>query len=408
MAKDRLYYEHQDLYDFEAEVTDCAGPFKGVDGSEHWEARLNPNAFYPESGGQPSDRGKVGTADVIDVKEAEDGSVLVLVSAPVSGKLGCSIDGRRRFDHMQQHTGQHILSAAFELLFGYETVGFHLGEEYCTIDLEAERLDEAQADMAEDMANDAVMRDVPVRAAFVDKANLASYNLRKPPKVEEDIRIVTVEGFDNCPCGGTHVSSTGKIGIVKVTRIDRAKGKVRLEFLCGGRALLDYRRKNRQLTSAASALSVHPMELEAQVERMLSQLKDSRKQLADTSSRLMEYDAAKVWQETAELDGSKVISFNAGAGSMDTAKQFALRLVSHPKTAAAVGASSADNAYLVVARSQDLASIDASAAFKSTIHLLGGKGGGNPAMAQGGGPSAAALDEALASAREALLSQFRK
>lgn len=408
MAKDRLYYDHQDLYDFEAEVIGCDGPFKGEDGTEHWEVRLNPNAFYPESGGQPSDRGKAGSADVIDVREAEDGSVLVLVSAPVSGRISCSVDSERRFDHMQQHTGQHILSAAFELLFGYETVGFHLGEEYCTIDLEAEWLEEAQADMAEEMANGAVMRDVPVRAAFVDKAQLASYNLRKPPKVEEDIRIVTVEGFDNCPCGGTHVSSTGKIGIIKVTRIDRAKGKVRLEFLCGRRALSDYRRKNRQLASAASALSVHPMELESQIERMLSQLKDSKKQLAEVTSRLMEYDAARVWEEAAEADGSKVISFNAGPGSMDAAKQFAIRLVSHPRTAAAVGASGADNAYLVVARSQDLPSLDASAAFKSVITLLGGKGGGNPAMAQGGGPGAAALDEALEAARGALLTQLRK
>ena len=408
MAKDRLYYDHQDLYEFEATVTGCAGPYKGTDGNEYWEAILDPNAFYPESGGQPSDRGKVGSADVLDVREAEDGSVLVLVSAPVSGKLNCSVDRKRRFDHMQQHTGQHILSAAFEVLFGYETVGFHLGEEYCTIDLEAERLDEAQADRAEDMANDAVMRDVPVRAAFVDKAQLASYNLRKPPKVEEGIRIITVDGFDNCPCGGTHVSSTGKIGLIKVTRIDRAKGKVRLEFLCGNRALSDYRRKNRQLASAASVLSVHPMELESQVERMLSQLKESKKQLADVSSRLMEYDAARVWEEASELDGVRVISFNIGPGSMDAAKQFALRLVSHPKTAAAVGAVSADNAYLVVARSQDLASADASAAFKSVIILLGGKGGGNPAMAQGGGPGIAALDEALAAAGEALLSQLRK
>jgi alanyl-tRNA synthetase len=150
------------------------------------------------------------------------------------------------------------------------------------------------------------------------------------------------------------------------------------------------------------------MELEAQIERMLSQLKDSKKQLAEASSRLMEYDAARVWEEAAETDGLKVISFNAGPGSMDAAKQYAIRLVSHPRTAAAVGASGADNAYLVVARSQDLPSADASAAFKSVITLLGGKGGGNPAMAQGGGPGVAALDEALEAAREALLTQLRK
>lgn len=405
MAKDRLYYYDPRLLDFDADVISCEGPGLSADSIEVWRVRLSPNAFYPESGGQPSDRGKVSDANVVDVVEDADGSVIVLTSNPVSGRVRCAIDGHRRFDMMQQHTGQHILSAAFERLFGFETVGFHLGEEYCTVDLDTEKLEEWQADKAEDVSNDIVTKDVPVVAEFVDNEKLMAMNLRKAPKVASDIRIVSVQGFDNCPCGGTHVAHTGEIGLIKITRIDRAKGKVRLELLCGMRALSDYRAKNRQLARASSLLSVHPMELEQQVDRMVGQLKDLRKSLQETSQRLMEYDAARIWGQTEAVSGFKVIAHNAGQGNMDTAKQFALKLAANPLTAAAVGSFGQDNAYLVVARSQD-SPFDAAAAFKTAIVLLEGKGGGNQGMAQGGGPKAPSLDEALKAAYDNLISQL--
>lgn len=405
MAKDRLYYYDPKLLEFDADVISCEGPCACANSAESWQVQLSPNAFYPESGGQPSDRGKVAGADVIDVTEDSEGRVIVLTSGPVSGRVRCSIDGHRRFDLMQQHTGQHILSAAFERLFGFETVGFHLGEEYCTVDLDTDKLEEWQADKAEDVSNDIVTKDVPVVAEFVDADRLKAMNLRKAPKVVSDIRIVSVQGFDNCPCGGTHVAHTGEIGLIKITRIDRAKGKVRLELLCGMRALVDYRNKNRQLARAASSLSVHPMELEQQIERMLGQLKDTRKSLQDASQRLMEYDAIRIWDQAEAYSGVKVIVHNAGQGNMDTAKLFALKLVGNPLTAAVVGSFNQDNAYLVVARSQDT-SLDAAAAFKSAIVLLEGKGGGNQGMAQGGGAKVPSLDEALKTSHDHLVSQL--
>lgn len=405
MSKDRLYYNDARLWEFEAEVVSCEGPLKDEAGRQIWRAKLSPNAFYPESGGQPSDRGTVDGKAIIDVVEDETGDVFVLLGDAISGNVRCAVDGVRRFDLMQQHTGQHILSAAFERLFNFETVGFHLGEEYCTVDLDTEKLEEWQADKAEDAANDVVFSNVPVLARFVEGDELASFNLRKLPKVETDIRIVSVQGFDNCPCGGTHVTSTGEIGLIKITRIDRAKGKVRLELLCGGRALKDYARKNRQLQKVAASLSVHPADLESQIERILAQMKDLRKSLQDTSARLMEYDAGRVWQDAIPEGDVKVITYNAGAGNMDTAKQFALKLVANPGTVAAVGASGPDNAYLVVARSQDL-KVDASAAFKAAVAVIGGKGGGNPAMAQGGGSDVSKLDQALEAAKEHIKSQL--
>ncbi|HPU96194.1 MAG TPA: alanyl-tRNA editing protein, partial [Bacillota bacterium] len=177
MAKDRLYYHDSKLCEFEADVISCEGPFEKEDGAGFWKVKLSPNAFYPESGGQPSDRGKVDDVDVIDVIEDEQGEVVVILGQEVAGKVSCLIDSARRFDLMQQHTGQHILSAAMERLFGYETIGFHLSEEYCTVDLDVDRLDESQADQAEDLANSIVFLDVPVRAEFVDDAKLASYEL---------------------------------------------------------------------------------------------------------------------------------------------------------------------------------------------------------------------------------------
>ena len=179
MAKDRLYYYDPKLLEFDADVISCEGPCACASSAESWQVQLSPNAFYPESGGQPSDRGKVAGADVIDVTEDAEGRVIVVTSGPVSGRVRCSIDGHRRFDLMQQHTGQHILSAAFERLFGFETVGFHLGEEYCTVDLDTDKLEEWQADKAEDVSNDIVTKDVPVVAEFVDADKLKAMNLRK-------------------------------------------------------------------------------------------------------------------------------------------------------------------------------------------------------------------------------------
>lgn len=405
MAKDRLYYSDSRLWEFQADVVSCEKTPAHEDGTILWKAKLSPNAFYPESGGQPSDRGQVAGVPVVDVVEEDDGSVSVVLEGPIHDRVSCRVDGARRFDLMQQHTGQHILSAAFEKLYGYETVGFHLGEEYCTVDLDTEKLDEVDADRAEDMANAVVFSDVSVSSEFVGPERLADFSLRKLPKVDKDIRIVSVADFDNCPCGGTHVSRTGEIGIIKITRIDRAKGKVRIEILCGDRALRDYRGKNRQLLRSASSLSVHPSELETQIDRILTQLKEAKKALAEAAAGLMEYESAKIWNETELLRGVKVIAHDAGSGSMDFAKQFALKLVAHPATVAIIGATSSGNAYLVVARSPEL-KVDASAAFKAAAVLIEGKGGGNSGMAQGGGPKAQSLAQALEAAQASVAAQL--
>ena len=226
---ERLYYFDSYLREFAARVART-----GPDARGGVRVYLERTAFYPESGGQPSDRGTLGGTAVLDVIDEGDEIAHILAETPAGESVQGNIDWPRRFDHMQQHTGQHILSAAFERTGGYKTVSFHLGTESSTIDLDSDRVGARQMEAAEELANSVVFKNHAVQISFRSAAEAQQLDLRKPTYREGDIRLVEVADFDLSACGGTHVNATGGVGVICIRKVDRAKGLPRVEFVCEG------------------------------------------------------------------------------------------------------------------------------------------------------------------------------
>lgn len=371
---DRIYYTDPSLAEFEATVTGV----QAVDGRP--AVRLDRTAFYPTSGGQPHDLGTLGNVRVIDVVDEEDGDVLHIVDGAVSigDRVSGCVDWTRRFDHMQQHTGQHMLSAAFDTLLAARTESFHLGADYATIDL-ARELTSAEIARAESDANRVVWEDRPVHIRFVGAAEAASLPLRKAPAREGTLRLIDVDGYDLSACGGTHVARTGAIGIIAVTGWERCKGGMRIGFVCGGRALSTQRRQRDVLTESARLLSTVQDELPAGIERLQADARDGRRQIKDLQSRLAGHEADRL---AAAVQDGVVISTLDG-WDQAALKHIASAIAARPGYVAGLLGGPAPFA-VVVARSADRA-VDSGTVLKQLAGRFGGKGGGRPELAQGGG-----------------------
>jgi len=399
---ERLYYADAYLRSFEAQVIDR------VEVNGRPAIILDRTAFYPEGGGQPADRGTLNRVEVVDVQTREaDDEVLHLLSAPLLEETVTGIvDAVRRFDLMQQHTGQHILSQAFMHTANAETVSFHLNPDptdgALTIDLNKGALTPAEIDRAEDFANAIVYEDRPVSARFVNDEELQALPLRKPPKVEQAIRIVEVQGFDWSACGGTHVSRSGEVGLIKVVKAEKRGTETRIEFRCGRRALIDYRRKHQLISQAASELSIGFWELDQTIGRMQAEAKALRKQLVDADARLQQVEARELLNSIEPRGDFGLITQRWLQRDAAYLKRMASLLVAQPKTVVLLGATGQALA-LVFARSKDL-SIDLAALLKAAAAQLGGKGGGSPDFAQAGGPAVneEQLQDTLSWAREQL------
>lgn len=399
---ERLYYVDAYARNFEAQVIDR------LEMNGRPVVILDRTAFYPEGGGQPSDRGTLNGIDVIDVQTREaDGEVLHLLAAPLpEDRVAGAVDAARRFDLMQQHTGQHILSQAFVHTAHAATVSFHLNPDpndgALTIDLNQTALTSAQIDRAEDFANAIVTENRPVIARFVSAEELQTLPLRKPPQVAQAIRIVEVQGFDWSACGGTHVACTGEVGLIKIVKVERRNTETRLEFRCGRRALLDYRRKHQLITQAAAELSIGFWELDQAIGRLQAEGKAARRQLAEAETRVQHYEARELLTAIEPRGDFGLIVQTWAQRDSAYLKRVASLLVAQPKTVALLGATGQSLA-LVFARSKDLP-IDLGSLLKAAAARLGGKGGGSPDFAQAGGPavSDAQLQEALDWARAQL------
>jgi alanyl-tRNA synthetase len=303
------------------------------------------------------------------------------------------IDWKRRFDYMQQHTGQHILSQAFLQLLDAETVGFHLGAEASTIDVDKVPPNAAQLDKVEELANTIVFADHPVQTYFADKELMADLALRKQPVVTGPIRIVEVEGFDLSPCGGTHVKATGEVGPIVITKSERRGSETRVEFLCGGRALADYRRQRCIVSELANQFSVGDWELVEAVNRLVEKAKHHRKELNAAKEQLLDYEAARLWAEAEERGSLRIVKAILSEGDGETLKGLAQRLARKEACVALLGLKG-DKVLLAFACSADLP-YDMSTILKGACQIIGGGGGGRPDMAQGGGPAIDRLEEAL-------------
>ena len=387
----RLYYDDPYLREFDAELLDT------VSHEGRTALVLDRTAFYPTSGGQPFDVGMFTDVRVLDVIETDDGRLLHVVDrAPSSAHLHGAIDWTRRFDHMQQHTGQHVLSAAFARLFDIRTESFHMGAEYSTIDL-AREVSAGEIARAEDEANRIVWEDRPVTIRFAAAENAAALGLRKESTRGGTLRLIDIEGFDVSACGGTHVARTGAIGVIAVSASERFRGGSRITFLCGGRALAGFRALRDAVAGSVRALSVLPAELPASIERLQAEGKDLRKQLKDLQTKTAVHEADALAGAGEPRGDGRLVAAALPGWDAAGLKTIASRIVERPGYVAVL-VSSPPPAALVVARANGV-SLDASAVLRALIERHGGKGGGRAELAQGGGVTAP-TEVVLQAARE--------
>lgn len=381
---ERLYYNEPYLSRFSATVTEATAGGATV--------YLDRTAFYPTSGGQPFDLGSIGGVAVREVVDEGDSIAHVLAAPLDAGPVECVVDWTRRFDHMQQHTGQHLLSAVCEELFSLRTVSFHLGAESSTIDLEGGALDARTAARAEARANQLIWENRPVSVTYEDAA--AVQGLRKASEREGTLRIVSIAGLDRSACGGTHVRSTGEIGAVLLRKLEKVRQAVRVEFLCGGRAVrrarADYEALNRVAQQFSAALDDVPATVAAQLETARAADKARRKLELDLAA----YRGRELYEAAAPgPDGLRRLMRREARGNLEELRAVAQSFTAQPK---AVFLAAVDDPPSVLLAVSEDAGIDAGKAVKAALAEAHGRGGGAPRIAQGSVGSKELLDGILA------------
>jgi alanyl-tRNA synthetase len=382
LMTERLYYTDSYLRGFSAQVTELAGEGRTV--------YLDRTAFYPTSGGQPFDIGSIGGVAVIEVADEEE-HIAHKLAAPIAARaVECAVDWDRRFDHMQQHTGQHLLSAVLEELFRLKTVSFHLGAESATIDLEG-NADAGAMQKAERRANEIVFENRPVAVSFEDAAQAKA--LRKPSDREGTLRIVSIDGLDRSACGGTHVRATGEIGAILIRKLEKIRTQTRVEFLCGGRAVRRARADFEALSRAAQLFSAPLDSVPAMLAEQLETARAAEKSRRKLELDLAAYRGRELYRQTAPgADGFRRISQRAAAGNLEDLRAVAQNFAAHSK--AVFLAALNDPPSVLLAVSED-AGIDAGKILKAALTEAGGRGGGTARMAQGSVPDAAKLEAVL-------------
>ena len=380
----RLYYLDSHLRSFEASVVERA--------EEGRRVYLDRTAFYPTSGGQLHDTGRLEGITVADVIDEGDRVAHLLAEPLASGPIvRGELDWPRRFDHMQQHTGQHLLSAVLADLWNYSTTSVHLGELTSTLDLDTPQLTSEQVAQAEERANQVITENRPVTIAFEDAA--ASTGLRKPSSRSGAIRIVSIEGLDRSACGGTHVRATGAIGALLVRKVDRVRKGVRLEFLCGLRAIGRSRLEFDILSNLAADLSSSFEELPRVVANQRADVKALSASKRELEADLSRYRAQELYA-AAQPDpaGIRRATVRLADGGLDELRGLALAFAGFPR-AVFIGATEAPPSVLLSAAPDS--GIDAGSVLKETVSNAGGRGGGSSTMAQGVLPDRAQLDHVL-------------
>lgn len=388
MVTERLYYSDSHLIEFEARVVDVTDRVSG------WTAVvLNRTAFYPTGGGQPSDTGTLNGSRVVECIDDGDNGVLHVVqgAAPVrDAVVRGRVDWARRLDHIQQHTGQHILSQAFINLFNAPTKSFRVMDASCEIDVELNNPTTEIIERGVELANNVIWEDRAITILNVTSDEAAEMALRKEPAREGELRLIEIEGFDLTPCGGTHAYRTGEVGMIAVRSWERAKGLTRIEFVAGVRALADYRKANKSAREMAALFSTGRDDAPQLAAQMVEENKELHRRV-----RVLEEVAGGVEAEKllAEAEAGVVVQVFDGRDA-ESLKKLAHALMTKPGTVALLGSRDKDTARLVFARSSDAAG-DMSVLMREACAMLDGRGGGKPEMAQGGGKRVEQLEETL-------------
>jgi alanyl-tRNA synthetase len=405
----RLYYHDSFLYDFDAEVREVLD-------SPRPALILDRSAFYPISGGQVFDTGTITTAannklKVTEVADAEDGRVVHYFEAErdfdkaalkPGTRVRGQVDATRRRDHMQQHSGQHVLSAAFIRLYNMPTVSFHMADDYCSIDLDTPTLTKEQIESAERLANEIILENRAVDIRFVTRDEAAQLGLRKlPPTERDELRLIDIRDFDLTACGGTHVAHTGQIASVLLRKAEKVRQGWRVEFVAGQRAVATARRDFTTLTEAAALFSAHIYDVPQQARKSLDEIRSLRKQREQSQEELAAAQAAALLAEIPEVNGRKIVVRILADRELSFVKLLAQKLTRLSPGVVALLATTSPQPSIVFAQSPGQP-FDMGALLRATMTKLGGRGGGSKDMAQGGVPNADGIEAALKGVAETL------
>jgi len=387
----KLYFEDAYLAEFEARVV----------GRTVFEGRpaiiLDRTAFYPEAGGQSCDRGTIDGVAVLQVIEDGEAIVHVLERAIEADTVHGRIDGPRRFDRMQQHSGQHILSQAFYEVVKGATMSFHIGEDVSSVEIGVPKISDADLDRVEARANAVLFEDREIKTYFVPEDRIGTIPLRKPPKKEGPIRVVEVSGFDYSACGGTHCRRAGEIGLIKVTKADRIRNNLRFEFVCGGRALRDYQEKNRTIRQAAAFFSVADRDIAATIGKSLAEIRAIKKKARKLEERIASYEACEI------IHGAqgKVIQAVFEDKSPEEARFLAVQVIHHAELIVLFGAHGENQSHLILAAAEGLG-LDVRTLIPAVSAVVQVRGGGSPSLVELVTTEKGKLGPALEAARKFL------
>lgn len=377
---ERLYYTSPLLSNWDTEIKEI------VEENEKFYVTLMATAFYPEGGGQPADHGSIDGIPVLDVIEKANEVYHILPQRPSNAIVSCKIDWERRFDHTQQHTGQHLLSAVCIELYDAHTVSFHLGIDTVTIDLAISEITNEQIRTIEEKVNQYIYEDVKIEKYVVNEEQVSSLSLRKIPEVSEDIRIVEIKGIDTSACCGTHVMSTGQLGVMKLLKTEKQKGNVRLHFKCGKRALSDYQTSHeivQQLSNRFSTNRNQLIEAIAKLENENKQLQKEMEQLKEKNDEYLAHELLSKQSNELFIQLFEDKNFNDIQGlskKLTTMTNKILLLIS-----------TIENKVLL---SHDgTRSLHCGQLFKQHLSSFNGKGGGNATSSQGAFTSKEDLDK---------------
>ena len=408
---ERLYYNDSFLYDFHASVLD-AQELRRDGNQSTWAVKLDRTAFYPTSGGQPFDTGRLRTesksgvsleAAVQDVFEGEEGDVWHRVSKvlPPGAEVRGFIDAERRRDHMQQHTGQHLLSAAFVQLLNAKTTSFHLGEEISTIDIDMPAVSRDDLVRVERLSNEVIAEDRPIAVRYASREEASQMGVRKLPERAGEIRLIDIKNFDLNACGGTHAQSTGQIGGLLIRGTEKVKQGVRVEFVCGLRAATVARRDFETLSEASALYPCAPADLPSNIEKQREQARLVQKRESKLLEELGELKAAQLIHDTVSKSAPRIIVQVFEDRDANFTKLLAQKLTKGTAGVIALLASAQPPPSLVFARSADLAP-DMGGLLRELVTAAGGRGGGGKDFAQGGVPDVKQLQVVLEQAQDKL------
>jgi len=380
----RLYFDDPYTVKFEANIIEKI-PYDGG-----WALVLDQTCFYPESGGQPSDRGILNGITVINVVE-ENGKILHVLKQQMDSKKVCGqIDFEVRFDHMQQHAGQHILSQSFFEFFKAETLSFHIGGDVSTVEIDIRKASEEDVEKIEKLANQIVFQNREIKTYFVSGDEIQRIPLRKPPKKKGPIRVVEVSDFDFSACGGTHPYRTGEVGLIKVLKWERIRNNVRFEFVCGNRALNDYISKNRQIRLISVRFNVNDYEVVSSVEKLFLEFKGQKKKIKKMQVQMIQYEAQEITSNAKEV----VIKNIFQEKTPEELRFLALNIIRNGEFVVIFGLKKETRVHLVLACAESVG-LDMRELIPFICPLIKGKGGGSSSLVELSGEEKENLEMAL-------------